>query len=213
MIKLYSYYRSSASFRVRIVLNLKQLAFETVAIHLVKNGGEQHSTNYLAKNPSGLVPCLDYDGQILTQSAAICDYLNERHPEPALLPFDLHGRAWVRSVCNLVACDIHPINNLRVLNYLTQTLGHDDGQKKEWYHYWITQGFDALEKLVSQQAGRYCQGDTVTLADAFVIPQIWNARRFHCPMDAYPVLQRIYDNAMQLPAFQNAAPAAQPDAE
>jgi len=211
--KLYSYFRSSASFRVRIVLNLKQLPYETVPVHLVKNGGEQYAANYLQLNPQGVVPSLDNGGNIFTQSSAICEYLNELQPQPALLPGDITERAWVRSVCNVIACDIHPVNNLRVLSYLTKTLGQDDAQKMEWYRHWIAQGFSALEKLLAQKAGRYSWGDTVTLADAFVIPQVWNANRFSCPMDDYPILRRIYDNAMLLPEFQQAAPAAQPDAE
>lgn len=213
MFKLYSYCRSSAAFRVRIVLNLKQLTYETVPIHLVKDGGEQHSTRYLALNPLGLVPSLEQDGQVLIQSNAICEYLNELCPEPALLPADMVERAWVRSICHLVACDIHPLNNLRVLNYLTKTLGHDEVQKSDWYRHWITQGFDALEKLLSQKAAQFCWGDTITMADAFVIPQVKNAHRFHCPMDDYPILQRVYQNAMQLPAFAHAAPEDQPDFE
>ena len=210
--KLYSYFRSSASFRVRIVLNLKQLPYETVPVHLVKNGGEQFAPAYLALNPQGVVPSLENDGEILLQSNAICEYLNEVQPEPALLPSDLAQRAWVRSVCNMVACDIHPVNNLRVLTYLTKTLGFSEEQKMAWYRHWIAQGFDALEKVLAQKAGRYCWGDTVTLADAFLVPQIWNAHRFKCPMDNYPTLQRIYDVAMQQPEFIQAAPANQPDA-
>jgi len=213
MLKLYSYYRSSASFRVRIVLNLKQLPYETIPVHLVKNGGEQHAPGYLTLNPSGAVPSMEHDGKMLTQSSAICEYLNELHPEPALLPVDIVERAWVRSICNLVACDIHPVNNLRVLKYITKTLVVSEIQKTDWYRHWITQGFNALEKLLSQRAGNYCWGDTVSMADAFVIPQIWNAHRFDCPMDDYPILQRVYKNAMQLSAFQQAAPAAQPDSE
>jgi len=211
--KLYSYYRSSASFRVRIVLNLKQLPYETVAVHLVKNGGEQHLPDYLGLNPMGVVPSLDSEAGILTQSSAICEYINELQPEPALLPKDLFERAWVRSVCNLVACDIHPVNNLRILNYVTKTLGHDETQKMDWYRHWISKGFAALENLLKQKAGQYCWGDTITLADAFVVPQIWNALRFNCAMDVYPILRRVYDNAMLLSEFQQAAPAAQPDAE
>lgn len=211
--KLYSYFRSSASFRVRIVLNLKQLPYETVPVHLVKNGGEQLTAQYRSLNPMGLVPSLEEETGTLTQSAAICEYLNELHPTPPLLPEDLFERAWVRSICNLVACDIHPVNNLRVLNYITKTLGHDETQKMEWYRHWINAGFVALETQLKSKAGRFCWGDTVTLADAFVIPQIWNALRFKCVLDAYPTLQRVYANAMQLPAFLDAAPEAQPDAE
>lgn len=213
MLKLYSYYRSSASFRVRIVLNLKQLPYEIIPIHLVKNGGEQYAPDYLVLNPSGAVPSLDLDGEILTQSNAICEYLNELRPEPALLPADIVERAWVRSVCNLVACDIHPVNNLRVLKHITKTFGVDETQKTDWYRHWIKQGFHGLEKLLLQRAGAYCWGDTITMADAFVIPQIWNAHRFDCPMDDYPILQRVYSNAMQLSAFQQASPPKQPDAE
>jgi len=213
IMKLYSYFRSSASFRVRIVLNLKQLPYDTVAVHLVKNGGEQHAPDYLERNPMGVVPSLENEAGSLTQSTAICEYINELHPEPPLLPADLYERAWVRSVCNVVACDIHPVNNLRILNYITKTLGHDEIQKMDWYRHWISQGFVALENLLKQKAGRFCWGDTVTMADAFVIPQIWNALRFNCAMDDYPTLRRVYDNAMLLPAFEQAAPAAQPDAE
>ena len=211
--KLYSYFRSSAAFRVRIVLNLKQLPCDIVPVHLVRDGGEQLKADYLAKNPMGLVPSLEDAGSVLTQSTAICEYLNEVCPEPPLLPADLMERAWVRSVCSLVACDIHPLNNLRILNYLTKTLAHDESSKNDWYRHWITQGFNALEKQLESRAGRHCLKDSVTMADVFVIPQVMNALRFKCPMDAYPTLQRIYDNAMLLPSFQQAAPAAQPDAE
>jgi maleylacetoacetate isomerase len=211
--KLYSYFRSSASFRVRIVLNLKRVPFDTVPVHLVKNGGEQSAPEYMALNPMALVPTLEDEAGTLTQSVAICEYLNELHPAPALLPSEIHERAWVRSICSLIACDIHPVNNLRVLNYITKTLGQDEARKMEWYRHWIDQGFVALEKQLQTRAGRHCLGDTITLADAFVIPQIWNALRFNCAMDAYPTLRRVYDNAMLLPAFIDAAPAAQPDAE
>ncbi|PRC92296.1 maleylacetoacetate isomerase [Solimicrobium silvestre] len=211
--KLYSYFRSSASFRVRIVLNLKQLPYDYDAVHLVKQGGAQHTPAYLALNPMGAVPSLDDDGKVLTQSMAMCEYLEELHPQPALLPVDAFERAWVRSVCNLVACDIHPVNNLRILKYLTGPLALTEEQKTAWYHHWIAQGFTALEKLVAQKAGTYCCGDEPSLADAFVVPQIWNAARFACPMEDYPTLRRIYENAMLLPAFEQAAPAAQPDAE
>jgi maleylacetoacetate isomerase len=213
MIKLYSYFRSSTSFRVRIVLNLKKLSYEIIPVHLLKDGGQQHSASYLALNPAAGVPTLDHDGNILTQSSAICEYLNELQPEPALLPADKVERAWVRSVCNVVACDIHPVNNLRVLNYLTQNLRHDETQKMTWYRHWVAQGFGALEKILSPKAGRFCWGDTLTMADVFVTPQVWSAHRFKMTMDDYPTLQRIFENAMQLPEFQQAAPAAQADAE
>jgi maleylacetoacetate isomerase len=211
MMKLYSYFRSSTSFRVRIVLNLKQAPYETIPIHLLK--GEQRSLEYLQLNPLGGVPSLVSEAGVFTQSAAICEYLNELHPEPPLLPSDIVERAWVRSVCNMVMCDIHPVNNLRVLNYVTKTLGHDEEQKMAWYRHWIANGFTALEKLLKQKAGRYCWGDTLSMAEVFVVPQIWSALRFQCAMDDYPILQRVYEQAMALTAFQQAAPAAQPDAE
>jgi maleylacetoacetate isomerase len=211
--KLYSYFRSSTSFRVRIVLNLKQLPYETIPVHLLKNGGEQHLPSYLSLNPMGVLPSLESEAGLLTQSGAICEYLNELHPEPALLPENLFERAWVRSVCNLVACDMHPVNNLRVLNYLTKTLGHDETQKMDWYRHWVAKGFDGLEKLLAQRAGSHSWGDTITMADVYIVPQVWGANRFACPMDSYPLIRRVYDNAMLLPAFQHAAPAAQPDAE
>lgn len=216
MMKLYSYYRSSTSFRVRIVLNLKQLSYDIIPVHLLKEGGQQYKSEYLTLNPAGGVPSLEHDGKVLTQSSAICEYLNELQPEPALLPTDIVERAWVRSICNLIACDMHPLNNLRVLTYLTKTLGHDETQKMEWYRRWVTQGFNALEKMIAQKtgkAGRFCCGDTLSMADVFLIPQIWNAHRFQFAIDAYPILERIFENAMQLPAFQQAAPEAQPDAE
>ena len=211
--KLYSYFRSSASFRVRIVLNLKQQPFETEAVHLVRQGGEQHLCAYMALNPMAVVPSLASAAGILTQSGAICEYLNELYPAPALLPADPFARALVRSTCNMVSCDIHPVNNLRVLNYLTKVMGHDEADKMRWYRHWVSEGFVALEQHLGQHAGLFCHGDTVTLADAFVVPQIWNALRFQCEMTPYPILQRLYAHAMTLPAFELAAPAAQPDAE
>ena len=213
MIKLYSYFRSSAAFRVRIVLNLKLLPYETVAVHLVNQGGEQHAPEYTQLNPMHVVPSLEHEGHILLESNAICEYLNEWQPANPLLPVELIERAWVRSICQVVACDIHPVNNLRVLNYLTGTLGHSEGEKMAWYRHWIVRGFEALETILSKRAAEHCWGNTITLADAFVIPQVWNAHRFNCPMENYPILNRLYNNAMQLPAFHQAAPAMQPDAE
>lgn len=211
---LYTYFRSSASFRVRIVLNLKGLPYDSIPVHMLRNGGEQHTPEYRAVNPLGVVPSLQTDeGPVLTQSIAICEFLEESFPEPRLLPEDRFERAWVRSLCNAVACDIHPINNLRVLKYVKGTLNHSDDEKNEWYCHWIQTGFEALEKMLSARAGSYCLGDRVTMADAFLIPQVWNAMRFDCPLDEFPTIRRVYDNAMVLEAFQLAQPSSQPDAE
>lgn len=214
VVKLYTYFRSSAAYRVRIALALKGLAFEPAYIHMLRNGGEQHSAGYKAVNPLGLVPALEDEGQLLVQSSAICEYLEERHPDPALLPKDLAARAYVRAVMATVACEIHPLNNLRTLKYVTATLGHSEEEKLVWYRHWIAAGFDALESYMVQakRTGRFACGDTPTLADAFIVPQVYNARRFDCPLDAYPTLARVADAAAALPAVMAARPEAQGDA-
>lgn len=213
-LNLYTYFRSSASFRVRIVLNLKQQAYTHTAVHMLRNGGEQHASAYRAVNPQGLVPSLETDeGPVLTQSIAICEFLEETYPEPRLLPEDRFERAWVRSVCSAIACDIHPINNLRVLKYLKTELKHSEEEKTKWYRHWIDAGFEGIEKMIAARAGRYCLGDQVTLADAFLVPQVWNALRFECPLDRFPTIDSVYKNAIALEAFALAAPGAQPDAE
>lgn len=212
--KLYSYYRSSAAYRVRIALNLKQLPYETVGVHLLKNGGEQKQPEYSAKNPQKLVPALEDNGQVLTQSLAMIDYLEEIYPTYALLPADAVGRARVRAMAQLIACDIHPLNNLRVLQYLQNQLGVADEAKTEWYCHWVKEGFAALETLLkSEQTGRFCHGDTPTLADCCLIPQVYNARRFQVDLSPYPTISRIVTECEALPAFQAAAPENQPDAE
>lgn len=212
--KLYSYFRSSASYRVRIALNLKGLPYETVPVHLLNNGGEQLSEQYRGINPDGLVPALDDDGAVLTQSLAIIEYLEETHPQLPLLPLEAQARAYVRAVALAIACDIHPVNNLRILKYLTKTLQVDENAKNAWYRHWCEQGLGALEKLVagSGRAGRFVLGDTPTLADCFLVPQIFNAQRFDCDLSAMPTLMRINDACLALPAFADAAPARQPDA-
>ncbi|MDW7747512.1 maleylacetoacetate isomerase [Halomonas sp.] len=212
MTTLYGYFRSSAAYRVRIALNLKGLAYDHSVVNLVK--GEQREAANLDRNPQGLVPTLETDdGVRLSQSLAICEYLDEQHPEPALLPADAEGRARVRSLAQLVACEIHPLNNLRVLKYLVGELGVGEEAKLAWYRHWIAEGFDALEGMLSREAGTgdFCHGDTPTLADLCLVPQVFNAERFACDLSAYPTIQRITANCRALPAFRQAAPEAQPD--
>ncbi|MCE8010335.1 maleylacetoacetate isomerase [Billgrantia desiderata] len=213
MTTLYGYFRSSAAYRVRIALNLKGLAYEQVAVNLVK--GEQRAEENLARNPQGLVPVLETDdGTRLTQSLAICEYLEERHPEPALLPADLAGRARVRSLAQLVACEIHPLNNLKVLKYLVHELKLDEAAKLAWYRHWIAEGFTALEARLAGEAatGAFCHGDSPSLADVCLVPQVFNAERFECDLSAYPTIRRIAERCRAMEAFAKAAPGAQPDA-
>jgi maleylacetoacetate isomerase len=214
-VRLYDYFRSSAAYRVRIALNLKGVApDERTFVHLRMGG--QRAQDYLALNPQGLVPALALDeGAVLTQSLAIVEYLDETHPEPPLLPADPIGRARVRAIALSIACDIHPLDNLRVLNYLIGTLGVAREQKDGWYRYWIDVGFEALEKALARDraTGRFCHGDAPTLADVCLVPQMANARRFDIDLSPYPTLMRIESACLALPAFADAAPARQPDAE
>ena len=210
--KLYTYFRSSAAYRVRIALNLKGLNAEQIPVHLVNNGGEQHSEAYKAVNPSELVPTLVEDEFQLSQSLSILEYLNEQHPEVALLPLDAQQRALVRAFSLAIACDIHPLNNLRVLQYLTGPLQVTDEQKTAWYKHWVEMGFKTLEALLSQSNGKYCFGEQATLADCCLIPQVYNALRFNIDLSAYPKIQSIYTHCNTLKAFQQAAPEAQPEA-
>jgi len=213
--KLYTYFRSSAAYRVRIALHLKGLPYEAVPVHLVRNGGEHRQPDYLALNPAGLVPALEDRGQVLTQSLAIIEYLDETHPTPALLPGDALNRARIRALAQAIACDIHPINNLRVLHYLSGELGVTDEQKNAWYRHWVESGLAAVEAMLQQQprSGRFCVGDTPTLADICLVPQVFNARRFNCNTAHIPTVMRIVDACEALEAFRRAAPANQPDAE
>jgi maleylacetoacetate isomerase len=212
-VKLYGYFRSSAAFRVRIALNLKGLDYEQVFVHLRKK--EQAAPEYLAVNPQGLVPALEDDGQVFIQSLAIIEYIDETHPEPPLLPGHPADRARVRGLAQLVACDIHPIDNLRVLLYLKHTLGHDEAAIERWYNHWIIQGFNGLERILADDGmtGDFCHGDAPTLADICLVPQVVNAQRYKLDLSSYPTIQRIYANCMRLPAFDRALPAKQPDAE
>lgn len=217
--KLYSYFRSSASYRVRIALNLKGLPYEVVPVHLLRNGGEQFDPEYRKLNPDALVPALvdEVDGEerALTQSLAIIEYLDERHPSPPLLPQDPLDRAHVRGIALSIACDIHPINNLRVLRYLVRNLKVSEDDKNAWYRHWCEQGLAALETTLSRDSrtGRFCYGNTPTLADCCLVPQIANAQRLNCDLSAMPTVMRINEACLALEAFANAAPAKQPDAE
>ena len=209
---LYDYYRSSAAFRVRIALNLKGLVYEQKSVSLAQ--GEHCTKTYKQVNPQGLVPTLELeDGTSLTQSLAICEYLDEMYPKPELLPEGSKERARVRALANLVACDIHPINNLRILKYLSDELGVSENIKLKWYRHWIAEGFSSLETLLqNSQTGAFCHGDEPTLADVCLVPQVFNARRFECDLSPYPTLSRITNHCNQLPAFATAHPDKQPDA-
>ena len=211
--KLYGYFRSSAAFRVRIALNLKQLDYESAFIHLRR--GDQGQPGFRAVNPQGLVPALETDGQILIQSLAIIEYLDETRPEPPLLPRDPAGRARVRALVEIVACDIHPINNLRVLRYLHRSFGQDEQAIGTWYNHWIDAGFQALEQLLADDArsGAFCHGDAPSLADVALVPQVVNAERYKLDLAPYPTIKRIFDRCMKLDAFAAAHPDRQPDRE
>lgn len=213
--KLYSYFRSSASYRVRIALNLKGLSYEYVSLHLRRGGGEHLRDDYRRLNPQALVPALVDGEHALMQSLAILEYLEETRPEPPLLPRAPADRAHVRALAQLVACEIHPLNNLRVLGYLTDTLGVSEEARTRWYRHWVAVGLEALEAQVARdpRTGRFCFGDTPGLADCCLVPQLANARRFQCDLAGYPTLTRIEAACNELPAFQQAAPGRQPDAE
>jgi maleylpyruvate isomerase len=213
--KLYSYFRSSAAYRVRIALQLKGLPYEVVPVHLLKDGGQQFSPEYRQLNPEALVPALLDDGQVLTQSLAIIEYLEEMNPTPELLPANPVDRAYVRALALSVACEIHPLNNLRVLRYLVHQLGVSDDAKNAWYRHWCEQGLAAVEARLARdsRSGAFCFGDTPGLADCVLIPQVFNAQRLQCDLLAMPTILRIYEACAVLPAFINAAPASQPDAE
>ena len=212
--KLYGYFRSSASYRVRIALNLKGLAWQPVLIDLRAPVRAQHSAEFRALNPSELIPVLVDDAAVITQSLAIIEYLEERHPQPALLPRAPLERAQVRSLALAIACDIHPLNNLRVLEYLRTPLGHDEAAVNAWYAHWVAAGFGALEKEAQRLSGdgRHLCGSSVTLADVCLVPQMANALRFNCDVTPYPTLRAICAHLEALPAFARAAPQAQPDA-
>ena len=211
---LYSYWRSSAAYRVRIGLNLKGLVYETRPVHLVRDGGEQHAEDYRALNPQELVPMLVDGERRITQSLAILEYLDETFPKLALLPADTRGRARVRSLAMLVACDIHPLNNLRVLQYLKRENGLEQPAIDAWMLHWMREGFAAMEAMLADApgTGTFCHGETPTIADCCLVPQLYNARRFSLDLSPYPTLVRIEEDCLALPAFDAARPENQPDA-
>lgn len=208
--KLYDYFRSTASFRVRIALTIKHISYEKIPVHLVNNGGEQHQASYLALNPQGLVPTLDENGHIISQSLAIIEYLEDICPTPALLPTNPFAKAQVRSLALLVACDMHPLNNLRVLNRLREQFDADEDQIMSWYHHWLKEGFDAFEARLQALPHKhpFCYGTEPGMADVCLIPQVYNARRFGFAMSDYPLINEIEAHCMSLAAFKNSAPEA-----
>ena len=214
-LRLYSYWRSSAAYRVRIGLNLKGLRYETIPVHLVRDGGEQHQAEYAALNPQQLVPTLTHGVRVIRQSLAILEYLDEAWPSPRLLPMTARDRARVRSLAQMVAADIHPLNNLRVMRYFEQTWSVPQSERDEWTKHWIVEGFDAMEALLANDAatGTYCHGQTPGLADCCLVPQVFNARRFGVDMAAFPTIARIEQACLELPAFADARPEKQPDAQ
>jgi len=212
-VKLYTYFRSSAAFRVRIALNLKGLAYEPVYVHLAK--GEHRRPEYAEINPQALVPTLELDdGKRLVQSLAIIEWLDERYPKPRLVPSEPFSRARVRSIAYLIACEIHPLNNLRVLQHLKRALGQTQEQIDAWYRHWIAEGLAKVEaELARRGSGTFVQGDSPSLADCCLVPQIFNAKRYSCDLAPYPITMRVFDACMKLEAFDRAQPSKQPDAE
>jgi maleylpyruvate isomerase len=211
-VKLYSYFRSSAAYRVRIALNLKGIAYETTPVHLIKDGGHNKRPEFRAINPQMRVPALvTPSGEILIQSLAIIEYLDETHPQPPLLPRDPIARAKARALADLIACDIHPLNNVGPLRYLKNAMGQAQSAIDAWYYHWILDGFEALEALIG--SGPYACGDEVTIADICLVPQIYNARRLKVPLDKFPKINAVDAACMKLAAFDRARPENQPDAE
>lgn len=212
-IDLYSYWRSSAAYRIRIALALKGIDVNYLPISLINDGGEQHTRAYRQINPMALLPAIRTNEHVLTQSVAILEYLEETHTQPALLPEDAISRAQIRAMVNLIACDIHPLNNLRVQHYLKNPLGLNQTAINDWYQHWVKLGFAGLETLLVQESGRYCFGDKLSLADVCLIPQVYNAKRFKVSLNDFPNIERIYDECNKLTAFIAAKPENQPDSD
>lgn len=211
--KLYSYFRSSAGWRVRIVLALKGLDFDLMPVHLLRGGGEHLTPEYAETNPQGLVPALEDEGSVFAQSLAIMEYLEETHPEPCLLPGDAKRRAEIRAFCQAIACEIHPLNNLRVLKYLVRDLGVDEETKLAWYAHWIQEGFRPLERLLEPGEGPFCFGAEPTLADACLVPQVFNAERFNVELSEFPKIRAVNAACLTHEAIAATVPSLQPDAE
>ena len=210
--KLYTFFRSSAAFRMRIALNYKGLAYEALPVSLPK--GEHKQARYLALNPQGLVPALEDGGAIFVQSLAMMEYLEETHPQPPLLPASVADRAYVRAVAKIIACEIHPLNNLRTLRFVRKSYGLDEAGVNVWYRHWIGEGLGGLEAFIAgaKKSGRYCFRDQITLADCCLVPQVFNAQRYDCDLEPYPALMAIFAECMKLDAFIEAQPSRQPDA-
>lgn len=213
MITLYGYWRSSAAYRVRIALNLKALNYEQTSVHLVKNGGEQNQEEYQQLNPAKLVPTLIDNDFSLTQSLAIIEYLEDKYPKISLYPDDICQKAIARALALDIACDVHPLNNLRVLQYLENVLTTGSDAKTTWYHYWVHQGFKAFETQLQKTSGKFCVGDTISMADVYLIPQVYNADRFSIDLSTYPLIVSIAERCNQHKAFIDALPENQPDAQ
>ncbi|WP_119717219.1 maleylacetoacetate isomerase [Cognatilysobacter tabacisoli] len=213
-LQLYSYWRSSAAYRVRIGLNLKGLRYETTPVHLLRGGGEQHAAPFRDANPQGLVPVLQHGDRRMRQSVAILEYLDETWPSPPLLPVGARERQRVRALAQVIACDVHPLNNLRVLQYFEHTWGVPQAEREVWVRHWVADGFAAIEAMLADHpsTGRFCEGDMPTIADCCLIPQVYNARRFDVDLSPYPTIQRIDAACVALPAFDLARPELQPDA-
>lgn len=213
-LKLFGYWRSSAAYRVRIALNLKGLAYDTVPVNLIRDGGEQHAPEYAATNPQKLVPVLQHGGRAIRQSLAVIEYLDETWPSPPLLPATARARARARTLAQLIACDIHPLNNLRVLQYLEREWHAPQPEREEWVRHWIREGFAALETLLADDpsTGTFCEGDLPGIADCCLVPQVYNARRFNIDLGPFPTIVRIDAACLALPAFDAARPELQPDA-
>lgn len=214
MLRLTTYFRSTAAYRVRIALNIKNIEHELLPTNLLKNGGEHKTKEFLGRNPDGLIPTLETDGHVLAQSMAILEYLEEQYPEPAILPSDPIDRAYLRGLAQTIASDMHPLNNLRVQQYLVNQMGVSEEQKLQWYQHWIAAGFTGLEARLANDArtGKCCYGDAPTLADICLVPQVYNAVRFECPMQDYPTIQSINDYCLNLEPFAKALPELQADA-